>query len=212
MSSRLDAHCSCSNFHKPEKVGAFAARPYRQDYSTLSPSKTQSIWLGPRVRLSKQEADGAIIGALAAIQHSAQRRLAVCSLCALRSGGPVAISTGVGGDEVIPAAPTTPRTKPNDIWILGEHRVRVWRRTRCRISASVSSGRVRVSTRLSSGACGVRRKPSRVCYGRGRDERGRVPFLPRSFVWRSSAFARQSAKKSVALIRYFAAQASFGSR
>jgi hypothetical protein len=47
MSSRLDAHCSCSNFHKPEKVGAFAARPYRQDYSTLSPSKTQSIWLGP---------------------------------------------------------------------------------------------------------------------------------------------------------------------
>jgi hypothetical protein len=31
-------------FTKPEKVGAFAARPYRQDYSTLSPSKTLVAW------------------------------------------------------------------------------------------------------------------------------------------------------------------------
>jgi DNA modification methylase len=32
-------------------------------------------------------------------------------------------SAGDPDDEVIPAAPTTPRTKPGDIWILGEHRV-----------------------------------------------------------------------------------------
>ena len=32
-------------------------------------------------------------------------------------------SAGDPDDEVIPAAPATPRTKPGDIWILGEHRV-----------------------------------------------------------------------------------------
>ncbi len=32
-------------------------------------------------------------------------------------------SAGDPDDEVIPPVPTTPRTKPGDIWILGEHRV-----------------------------------------------------------------------------------------
>src|SRR5258706_2835851 len=32
-------------------------------------------------------------------------------------------SAGDPDDEVIPPVPTTPRTKPDDIWILGEHRV-----------------------------------------------------------------------------------------
>jgi ParB-like chromosome segregation protein Spo0J len=32
-------------------------------------------------------------------------------------------SAGDPDDEVIPPVPTTPRTKPDDIWILGEHRL-----------------------------------------------------------------------------------------
>src|SRR5258708_31518828 len=32
-------------------------------------------------------------------------------------------SAGDPDDEVIPPVPTTPRTRPDDIWILGEHRV-----------------------------------------------------------------------------------------
>jgi DNA modification methylase len=36
----------------------------------------------------------------------------------------VILKTGADpDDEVIPALPVTPRTKPGDIWILGDHRV-----------------------------------------------------------------------------------------
>ena len=124
MSSRLDAHCSCSNFHKPEKVGAFAARPYRQDYSTLSPSKTQSIWLGPpgsAIQAGGRRSHHRCTRGDPTFRHSGVLLFAACAHNSIRGSG--WISTGVGGDEVIPAAPTTPRTKPNDIWILGEHRV-----------------------------------------------------------------------------------------
>ena len=83
-------------------------------------------------------------------------------------------SAGDPDDEVIPAAPTTPRTKPGDIWILGEHRVGCGDGRDAEFLQRVI-GVGRVSTRHSSilpimcglGACGVRRKPSRVCYGLG---------------------------------------------
>ena len=41
------------------------------------------------------------------------------------------------------------------------------------------------------------RTPSRVRYGLGRDERGRVPLLPRRHAWRGSAFARATARSTL---------------
>ena len=48
MSSRLDAHCSCSNFHKLKRLELLRPGHTVKTYSTLSPSKTQSIWLEQR--------------------------------------------------------------------------------------------------------------------------------------------------------------------
>src|SRR6478672_7825143 len=70
-------------------------------------------------------------------------------------------------DEVIPPIPATPRTKPGDNWILGDHRV--GRRPRRRISTAGhrQRGACRCGIPRSAlkradwGACGVRWKPSR---------------------------------------------------
>jgi ParB-like nuclease domain len=79
-------------------------------------------------------------------------------------------------DEVIPPLPTTPRTKPGDVWILGDHRVgcgdgrdagflqRVVGGDGARVDAAFLDPPYNVRI---WGACGVRRKPSRVRYGLG---------------------------------------------
>src|SRR6202163_2602349 len=98
-------------------------------------------------------------------------------------------SAGDPDDEVIPPVPTTPRTKPGDIWILGDHRVGCgdgrdaeFLRRGIRPRGPYRCGFPRSSLQCADwGACGVRRTSSRVRHGLGRDERGGVPFLPRRY-------------------------------
>ena len=71
-------------------------------------------------------------------------------------------SAGDPDDEVIPPVPTTPRTKPDDIWILGDHGLDV--ATAAMLDfCSESSATGRVSMRLSSilpTMCGLGGMPS----------------------------------------------------
>src|SRR5258705_3324772 len=84
-------------------------------------------------------------------------------------------SAGDPDDEVIPPVPTTPRTKPGDIWDSRRSPGGLWRRPRCRISAAghwprgaCRCGFPRSSLQCADwGACGVRRTSSRIRYGLG---------------------------------------------
>ena len=86
-------------------------------------------------------------------------------------------------DEVIPAVPATPRTRPGDIWILGEHRVGCGDgRDPAFLQAVVGDG-CQDRRRLPRSALQrpdqrprQRQGPApRVRHGLGRDERGGVP-------------------------------------
>ena len=92
-------------------------------------------------------------------------------------------------DEVIPPLPVTPRTRPGDIWILGEHRVG------CGDGRDLAflqrGGRRGAADRRRLPRSALQRPDQRPCQcqgpaprvrdGLGRDERGRrsAPFCPR---------------------------------
>ena len=90
-------------------------------------------------------------------------------------------------DEVIPAVPATPRTRPGDIWILGEHRVGCGDGRDLGLPAGGGRRRRQDRRRLPRSAlqrpdqrpCQCQGPAPRVRHGLGRDERGGVPELPR---------------------------------
>ena len=102
-------------------------------------------------------------------------------------------------DEVLPPVPVTARTKPGDIWILGDHRLGCGDGRDAEFLQRVIGDGARVDAAFLDppynvpigGNAVAPRPPSRVRHGLGRDERG--PSFARSCRYagrRGACFAR----------------------